>query len=197
MSGVQHFVGRQEELDSIHKKLQYDGTRKTVLVHGLGGIGKTQLALAYERHHRGQYSAVFWMNSKDVETLKQSYAAAARRIYDEHPSLVHFKTVVESKDLDDAIEAVKKWLSHAQNKQWLLICDNYDTPKLPGRNDPGTFDIWRFLPVADHGAVLITTRSSQFAIGRGVPVKKLESVEESLAILSHASGRAGLESGRF
>jgi hypothetical protein len=84
-------------------------------VHGLGGMGKTQLVLAYAQRHRDEYLAVFWINSKDVNTLKQGYAAAARRIYREHPSLVHLKTVAKGGNLDDAVEAVKQWMSHPQN----------------------------------------------------------------------------------
>jgi hypothetical protein len=92
--------------------------------------------------------------------VKQGYAAAARRIYREHPSLVHLKTVAKGGNLDDAVEAVKQWMSHPQNNRWLVIYDNYDTPELPGYDEPGTFDIRPFLPEAHHGTVLITTRSS-------------------------------------
>jgi hypothetical protein len=199
VSGLSHvgcFVGRDEELDRIHQELQYNGSRRTAVVHGLGGMGKTQLALAYAQRHKDEYVAVFWINSNDVDTLKQGYAAAARRIYQEHPSLVQLKTVVESGDLDEAVEAVKRWLSHTKNIRWLVIYDNYDTPKLPGHNEPGTFDIRPFLPEAHHGAVLITTRSSQLELGGPVAVKKLQNIDDSLEILSHASRRYELSHGR-
>jgi ATP/maltotriose-dependent transcriptional regulator MalT len=71
VSHVDHFVGRSEELDAIHRELQRDGSRKTVVVHGLGGMGKTQLSLACAQRHKDEYSAVMWMSSKDVDTLKQ------------------------------------------------------------------------------------------------------------------------------
>lgn len=196
VSPIGHFVGRGQELDRIHKELQYDGSRKTVVVHGLGGMGKTQLALAYSQRHKDEYSAVLWVNAKDVDTLKQGYMAVARRIYHEDPSLVHLKAIDASNDLEEAAEAVKGWLSSAGNDQWLVIYDNYDTPKLPGRNEPGTFDIRPFLPEADQGAILITTRSSQLQLGRSVAVRKLRDIEHSLEILSHASGRYGLRNGR-
>ncbi|KAI0570394.1 tetratricopeptide repeat domain containing protein [Pyrenophora tritici-repentis] len=105
VSRVDHFVGRSEELDAIHRELEHDGSRKTAVVHGLGGMVKTQLALAYAQQHKDDYSAVFWVNSKDVDTLKQGYAAAARRVYREHPSLVHLKAVAQGSDLDEAAEA--------------------------------------------------------------------------------------------
>lgn len=193
---VEHFVGREENITEICEALQYDGSRKTAVVHGLGGMGKTQLALAYAQRHKDEYSAVFWVNSKDVDTLKQGYAAAARRIYREHPSLVHLNAVAEGSDLNEAAEAVKRWLSSAENDRWMVIFDNYDTPKLPGHNEPGTFDIRPFLPEADQGAVLITTRSSQLQLGRPVAVKKLRDIEHSLEILSQTSRRDGLSLGR-
>jgi hypothetical protein len=196
VSRVEHFVGRDEHIVKISQALQYDGSRKTAIVHGLGGMGKTQLVLAYEKRHRVEYSAVFWINSKNIDTLKQGYLAAASRIYREHPSLVHLKTVAEGGSLDDAVEAVKRWLSHSRNNQWLVIYDNHDTPKLPGHNEPGTFDIRRFLPEADHGAILITTRSSQLELGSPVAVKKLQNIEHSLEILSQKSKRGGLSLGK-
>jgi hypothetical protein len=196
VSRVGHLIGRDEELDRIHQELQHDESRKTVVVHGLGGMGKTQLALAYAQRHRDEYSAVFWVNSKDIDTLKRSYVAAARRIYREHPSLLHLKAVAEGGNLDEAAEAIKRWLSSAGNDRWLVIFDNYDMPKLPGHDEPGTFDIRPFLPEAHHGAVLITTRSSQLQLGRPVAVKKLRNIEHSLEILSQMSRRDGLSLGK-
>ena len=196
MSRVEHFVGRDENITEICEALQYDGSRKTAVVHGLGGMGKTQLALAYAQRHKDEYSAVFWVNSKDADTLKQGYAAAARRIYCDHPSLVHLKAVAEGSDLDEAAEAVRRWLSSAGNDRWLVIYDNYDTPKLPGHNKLGTFDIRPFLPEADHGAILITTRSSQLQLGRPVAVKKLRDIKHSLEILSRTSRRDRLSLSR-
>lgn len=159
-------------------------------------MGKTQLALAYAQRHQQEYSAVFWVNSKSEDTLKQGYAAAADRIYREHPSLVYLKAVAEGSNLDEAAEAVKRWLSSAENDRWLVIFDNYDTPKLPGRDEPGTFDIRPHLPRAHQGAVLITTRSSQLQLGRAVAVKKLQDMEHSLEILSQTSRRDGLNAGK-
>jgi hypothetical protein len=192
---IEHFVGRDDDMVKICEALQYDGARKTAVVHGLGGMGKTQLALAYEKRHREEYSAVFWINSKDVNTLQQGYVAAAKRIYRDHPLLIDFKAAAEGSDLAEAMKTVRRWLNHPKNTRWLIIYDNYDTPKVPGRDDPGTFDIRSFLPEVDHGAILITTRSSQLDLGSPVAVKKLQDIKQSLEILSHASRRDGLSGG--
>lgn len=154
------------------------------------------MALAYAQRHRAEYSAVFWMNSKDVDTLKQSFAVAAKRIVRDHPSLVHSKAVAEDGSLDEAVEAVKQWLSSTRNDRWLIIYDNHDTPKLPGSQDAGSFDIRPFFPEAAQGAILITTRSSQLRLGRPIAVKKLQNIEQSLEILANNSNRDALSKGR-
>lgn len=51
--------------------------RRTAIIRGIGGIGKTQLAIAYINRHNSDYSAAIWMNVKDETALKQSYARAA------------------------------------------------------------------------------------------------------------------------
>jgi hypothetical protein len=165
-------------------------------VCGLGGMGKTQLALAYALRHRDDYSAVFWVNSKDVDTLKKSYVAALKRVYQNHKSLAYMNAIAEGGDRDEATEAFKQWLSSARNDRWLIIYDNYDTPKLEGSDQIGTFDIEDFFPEAYHGAILITTRSSQLRMGLLVTVKKLQNIEHSLEVLSHASARKDLESSK-
>jgi hypothetical protein len=158
-------------------------------------MGRTQLALAYAQQYRQDYSAIFWINAKTSDTLKQGCAAAISRIHCEHPSLAQLKVVAKSGNLDKAVDAFKLWLSSAGNNWWLLICDNYDTPRLPGCVEPGPFDLRHFLPKVHHGAILITTRSSQVQLGRSVQVKKLQDVEHSLEILSQASRRNGVSVG--
>jgi ATP/maltotriose-dependent transcriptional regulator MalT len=86
VSETEYFVARQEELVRIHSTLSGDGSCWTVVLHGLGGIGKTQLAVAYAKRHKANYSAIFWLNSKDEDLLKQSFAIVARRILQEHSS---------------------------------------------------------------------------------------------------------------
>ena len=41
ISGIKYFMAREKELAEIHAKLGSDGSRRTVILHGLGGIGKT------------------------------------------------------------------------------------------------------------------------------------------------------------
>lgn len=175
----------------MHKALSGDGSRRTVILHGLGGMGKTQLAVAYAKRHKNNYSATFWLNIKDEDSLKQSFANVARQVLREHPS-ARWLSSVDIKNLDEVIDAVKAWLGLPSNTRWLMIYDNYDNPKLASNKDPAAVDITKFLPEVYQGSVLVTTRSSQVQIGRLIHVTKLKDLHDSLQILSNVSHRGGV-----
>src|SRR5205085_11999136 len=106
---TRHFVARENELAEIDEILGNGDGRRTVVLHGLGGMGKTQLAIAYAVRHRNDYSAIFWLNIKDEDSVKQSFAKAARRIAAEYPSS-GLGALDEEKDLDKVVSAVRRWL---------------------------------------------------------------------------------------
>ncbi|CZR52934.1 related to calcium-independent phospholipase A2 [Phialocephala subalpina] len=193
---IEYFVAREEELGEMHTNLSSDGSRRTVVLHGLGGIGKTQLSVAYAKRQKDSYSAIFWLNIKDKDSLKQSFAKIARQILREHPSASRLSNMDTNENLDEVVDAVKAWLSLADNTRWLMIYDNYDNPKLPRNTDPAAVDIQKFLPESYQGSIIITTRSSEVRIGHPIQIRKLGDVRDSLEILSNASKREGLRSGK-
>jgi hypothetical protein len=195
VSEAQQFVAREDELRDIHKALSGDGSRRTVVLYGLGGIGKTQLAVAYAKRYKDNYSAIFWLNIKDEDSLKQSFAKVAKQILREHP-LASRLSSVDMKNLDEVIDAVKTWQGLPYNTRWLMIYDNYDNPKLASNKDIAALDITKYLPEAYQGSVLVTTRSSEVEIGHLVHVTKLRDVRDSLKILSTTSRREGLMDGK-
>ncbi|KAN0073071.1 HET domain containing protein [Elaphomyces granulatus] len=193
VSETEQFVAREEELAEIDRTLRGDGSRRIVVLHGLGGIGKTQLTVAYTKRHKDNYSAIFWLNIKDEDSLKQSFAKVAKQILREHPSASRLSNVNIKENVDEVIDAVKAWLSLPNNMRWLMIYDNYDNPKLAGNTDPAAVDICKYLPESYQGSVIITTRSSEVKIGHRIRIRKLEDVCDSVKILSNVSRREGLE----
>jgi hypothetical protein len=180
-------------LTNIEEPLQGDGSRrKVVLLQGLGGIGKTQLAVSYLKKHADSYSAVVWLDVKTEDALRQSFAATAKRLHRYHPASELLRRAVESKEFDDTVANIKDWFSVKGNNRWLLVFDNVDNPTLPGVEDPQAYDIQSYFPEAHQGSILITTRSSRLEIGKLVCVHKL-GPRESIEMLSSASGREGLE----
>ncbi|KAH8652837.1 hypothetical protein BGZ61DRAFT_511124 [Ilyonectria robusta] len=215
---VTRFVAREEELGRIQDILKGAVGRRTAVLHGLGGIGKTQLAIAYFKRHREDYSTAIWLNARDETALKQSFARIAERILRYDPSMTYVSGAVESRDADRIVEAVKRWLDEPLNDRWLLIYDNYDHPMLSSTNatrngqsdlsgenytdeeakdhrdhaDPKAFNLRQYLPETNHGAVIVTSRSS-IKLGQSIQLGKFRDVSDSLEILASASGRDSIK----
>ena len=158
-----NFVARDVEMARLAEVIlpsSADQTRRKVCVlHGLGGIGKTQLAIEFARKYRKNYSAVFWIDGSSKEKLKQSIANLASQL-PQHQLLERAKLYSQQphKDLDGAVEDVLLWFSQLSNEQWLLIYDNVDQELSAGTSDPEAFNLKEYLPEADQGCILITSR---------------------------------------
>jgi hypothetical protein len=197
-----HFVGRKEELVQIHNSLQeHNSHRRTVVLHGRGGMGKTQLAKTYAaEHHQDPFSAVIWLNARDLHSLRRSFTIAAQRIAAEHPETKLAKLTVsdkgnrEDQGHEDPVQDVKDWLSEPENANWLIICDDYRS--LAPTKDSPVIGIQQFLPEVDHGAVLITTRETGMNLGIPIAVDGFSNLEDSLAVLSTVSGREQINKGQ-
>jgi ATP/maltotriose-dependent transcriptional regulator MalT len=182
-------VVREKELEDIHDNLLGNGSRQTIILHGLGGIGKTQLSVAYAKQHKDDYSAIFWLNTKDEDSLKQSFVKIAEQILRVHPSAGPLKGLNMKENLEAVVNAVKEWLSVYNNTRWLLIYDNYDNPRIQGNRDPAAVDIRKYLPESYQGSVIITTRSAQVRGGHRIKIEKFRNMQDSLQVLSYESQR--------
>jgi AAA ATPase domain len=193
---VETFIGRERELSGM-RDAYTDGpaTRKTVVLYGLGGMGKTQLATTYATRYHDQYLAVIWLQGNDENTLHQSFANAAQRLHEEHPNSAAILRIVEEPGAEASAQAMVRWLARGSNTQWLLVFDNVDDPKLPA-NPHGAYDLTRYIPAVDHGHVLVTTRRSELDIGKCIHVRQLADVRESLDVIASTSKRATTLTGK-
>ncbi len=140
------FVGREELFTQLSTALhsgQPAALSQPQAISGLGGIGKTQIALEYAYRYRQDYQAVLWALTDTRENLTSSYLSIA--------TLLKLPQQGEQESAR-VIAAVKDWLQTQTN--WLLILDNADDLKL-ARD---------FLPTNVSGHVLLTTRAQ--AMGR-------------------------------
>jgi hypothetical protein len=190
-----HFVAREEELSKMHGMLHGHSNRSAVVLHGLGGIGKTQLAVQYIKRHKEKHTAIFWLNANDENSLCLSFRNIAQQILKHHPSTRVLSNIDLQEDLDQVVNAVKAWFDLQGNTRWLMVYDNYDNPRASNTSDRSTVDIRRYLPESDQGSVIITTRLASVTQGRRLHVQKLTRLEEGLEILSNMSGREGVENG--
>ena len=83
-----NFTGRDRELAEIHKVLHSaDATlsqRRIMVLHGLGGMGKTQISIQYAYIHQKDYTSVWWVNASTTQTLSQGYLGIAQQLLSHH-----------------------------------------------------------------------------------------------------------------
>ena len=154
--------------------------QQRLVLGGMGGIGKTQLAIGYARRHQSCYTSVFWLNATSQLTLHASIRQVAQLLLQ----------AADAGRLDDkqVLVRVLRWLSDRRNTQWLLIFDNYDEPDQYEMND--------YCPYAAHGSIIITTRLPDLVTGQQVRVQPLSDIEESLDILQTRSQRDNIRDGK-
>lgn len=133
-----YFTGRSSQLDQLHTLLMAGKqVALTQAISGLGGIGKTQLALEYAYRHQKSYHDIFWVNADTEESLMASYVLLA--------GLLRLPEY-EEPDQNKVKKAVQHWLR--KHTGWLLILDNIEDLSL----------LQQFVPSDRQGAVLLTTR---------------------------------------
>lgn len=177
------FIGRESEIVQIREVLRPGDSspeQRRLVLGGTGGMGKTQLAIAFAKRHSKEYDSVFWLNAASEATLKGSFRLVAEAIFD----------VQDAQVLQDeqSLIQTRRWLSGKTNTRWLLIFDNYD--------DPGQYQIEQYYPYVSHGAIIVTTRRPDLLAGSEIRMQPLQSVEESLEILETRSRRRNVKSGR-
>jgi len=139
------FAGRDEELADLHTALL--GARGApVALYGLGGIGKTRLAIEYAWSREAVYSALLFVSATDGAALNAGLAGlTAFEIFD----------LPEKEARDDAtkITAVLRWLE--SNPTWLIILDNVD-------DKDAVAAVAKLMPRLKGGHVVVTARASNF-----------------------------------
>jgi tetraacyldisaccharide-1-P 4'-kinase len=101
--------------------------RKLVVVHGLGGIGKTQLAVEFARKHPQRFSAVFWLDRSSEASLKQSFVNIVQRLPRSELTADGAAQLSDATaKAEVAVRECQRWLSIPSNPHWLLIIDNVD-----------------------------------------------------------------------
>ncbi|KAL4740396.1 hypothetical protein BDV11DRAFT_214403 [Aspergillus similis] len=183
---IEEFVGQEKELNCLWDYLQpaSSQTRKVAVLHGLGGIGKTQLAIHFARKHKNKFTAIFWLNGKDQSALVSSLNSCLSQIQGQPIE----DQAVNKEEAVQRANQVLQWLARPGNTRWLIIFDNIDQySPIQGCGHCG-YDVYKFFPKADHGSIMITSRLQGLTeLGKSFPVQKLI-YKDATQLLLQSSG---------
>ncbi|KAF5542296.1 kinesin light chain [Fusarium napiforme] len=152
-----NFTGRNGTIAELQKLLFTDPNGQRAALVGLGGVGKTQIALQLAHLEKKDDQAdrgysVIWMPALSMASFEQ----ACSKMISEFG--------VEKTNEENAKETFRRFLSSEKIGRWFLIIDNadnietlYGTAEAPG-------GISEFIPDCEHGYILYTTRSREVAV---------------------------------
>jgi hypothetical protein len=141
---------------------------KLVALHGLGGFGKTQLALKYAFDKRQEYGFITWFDASSTETIEDRFKAPIKK----------YMNVPKLKQV--SVEDFIMWLGK-RRREWLLIFDNADGPDLR--------IIKNYFAGVQKGNILITTKQRdlrRLSSSAGIWVEAMEESEAVELLLSCA-----------
>lgn len=167
------FIGREPMLAELRGKLEAGGSALlTCTLHGMGGVGKTQLAVEYAHRYAGDYDLVWWVPAQQAANARASLTELARRL---GPA-----------GADPAGEPWSRALAALRGGEpygrWLLIFDNADRPE----------ELGELLPQGGPGHLLVTSRNPVWSLRTDAIDVGVLTPEESVRLLRRhlPAGRA-------
>ncbi|GLA65599.1 hypothetical protein AtubIFM55763_007605 [Aspergillus tubingensis] len=147
------FLGRKDEIKHLWSLLSAPEGPRRLAITGLGGIGKTQIALelAYLMREHDAECSVFWIPSTSDEAIEQACIAIAQQLGFQYTKP------------DEVKERLKEYLCQA-SEEWVLIFDGADDMDMWMNGSGTTAPLKEFLPSSSHGRIIYTTRNRKLAV---------------------------------
>jgi len=161
------FKGREGDIDDLEKQLEQTGAAAIVQpasITGMGGIGKTRLAIEYAWRRQSDFSALLFVSANTPQDLASNFSLLSG------PDVLDLPAYRSGKQ-PEQYAAVLHWLQ--ANKSWLLIFDNADTK-------PAVAAVQELIPKIPGGQILITSRIAHW--GGSVRALGLDLLSEDAAV---------------
>jgi TIR domain len=162
----EHLAGRDGLLAELEGRLSGGPGPRVAVLCGLGGAGKTSVAVEYAHRQLGRVGMCWQLQAEDPAVLAAEFAELAVQL-----------GVGESAGARDPVGAVHAVLARTQ-ASWLLLFDNVADPEA----------VQRFLPPAGNGQVVITTQSQHWPPARALDVPALDSATAAGFLLERTGG---------
>ncbi|KAI0544399.1 P-loop containing nucleoside triphosphate hydrolase protein [Xylaria curta] len=162
-----HFIERKTILNRMKQACSAPPSRAALV--GLGGVGKSQLAIEYAYRVRDAFKRgnkdiwVFWVHAATRARVEQGFKAIADAV----------KIRGRNQPNADTLQLVYQWLCNEHNGQWLMVLDSaddinvfYDVSqdgKQPATAKEETKTLRTYLPQSSNGSIIITTRNKDLA----------------------------------
>ncbi|KAJ5585729.1 hypothetical protein N7450_005516 [Penicillium hetheringtonii] len=161
------FVDREALVDQIHEKCALSGS--WIALVGLGGVGKTQLAMEYSHQVRlrSPETWVFWIHASNADRFEESLRDLAEQV----------KIPRRDEPKANIFRLVRNWLQNRKMKKWILILDNIDDDwfihkpittaldiQTNNSSNTATRPLLEYLPRTSNSSVIVTSRSKEIAL---------------------------------
>ncbi|MEU6139326.1 FxSxx-COOH system tetratricopeptide repeat protein [Streptomyces sp. NPDC047081] len=174
------FTGREDLLEELHRRLLRDRGAAVVpqSLYGLGGVGKTSLAVQYLYRWMTEYDVVWWISAEQTAQISASLAELAPHL-----------GVPAGPDVASTVGSTLEALRFGRPySNWLLVLDNAESPE----------EIRPFLPTGGPGTVLITSRNPHWTgIARPLEVDVFTRAESKSLLRGRSSGVGDADADRL